>query len=214
MTPIRPPEQAFRSKEEVRQGVWEYLEAHDQVTFPRPCFGRVPNFVGARAAAERLRELPEWHQARTVFAAPDACLHPAREAALREEKALLVAAPRLTGFYLLEGVPPQEAFAASAIKGFARFGRRVAPGPALPAVDLYLTGAVAVDRRGNRIGKGAGYGDREDDILSRAGLIGPATPRTALVHEAQVFEDLSRLMEVQDRKVSIIVTPEEVFRVG
>lgn len=214
MTQIRPAERTLRSKEEVRQAVWEYLEACDLVAFPRPCSGRVPNFIGARAAAARLRALPEWQRARTVFAAPDACLHPAREAALREGKALLVAAPRLTGFYLLEGVPPEEAFAASAIKGFARFGRRVAPGPALPAVGLYLTGAVAVDRLGNRIGKGMGYGDREDEILSRAGLIGPATPRVVLAHEAQIFEDFSRMMEARDRRVSVIVTPEGVFRVG
>jgi 5-formyltetrahydrofolate cyclo-ligase len=174
----------------------------------------VPNFVGAREATERLQSLPEWRQARTVFAAPDAPLHPAREIALSEGKALLVAAPRLTGFYLLKGIPPIDAFAASAIKGFARLGRRVEPGPAVPNIDLYLTGAVAVDMRGNRIGKGAGYGDREDEILTRAGLLDTATPRIVLVHAAQVFDDFSRLMEVQDRKVSVIVTPEKIIWVG
>jgi len=72
---------------------------------------------------------------------------------------------------------------------------------------------VAVDKKGNRIGKGTGYGDREDAILSDSGLIDRETPRVALVHEARVFEDLSYLMGEKDRRVSIIVTPKEVYRI-
>lgn len=203
---------AFKSKKEVREAVWAFMEENDLVTFPRPCHGRIPNFIGSKVAAERLKTLPEWREARVVFSAPDSSLHPARSEALKDGKTLLVVAPKIKGFYLLRDIPQENAFEASAIRGFQRFGKRVEIGSDLPKVDLYLTGAVAVDKKGNRIGKGTGYGDSEDEILSGAGLIDEETPRVALVHEIQVFDDLSALMEERDRKVSIIVTPEGIYR--
>jgi len=203
----------FKSKQELRQAVWDYMEKGDLVTFPRPCYGKVPNFIGSPAATERLISVPEWRGARVLFSAPDSPLHPARCEALKEGKILLVAAPRLKGFYLLKEIPSDKAWEASSIRGFSKFGRAIEIGPHLPKVDLYLTGAVAVDKKDNRIGKGTGYGDREDAILSDAALIDEKTPRVALVHGVQVFEDLSCLTEEMDRRVSIIVTPKEVYRV-
>ena len=189
------------------------MEKNNLVTFPRPCYGRIPNFVDARLAAKRLRTLKDWQRARCVFSAPDSSLHPARREALIERKSLLVAAPRIKGFYLLKNIPPEKAAEASSIKGFKKYGQRVKIEPHLDRVDLYLTGAVAVDKKGNRIGKGAGFGDREDAILSETGLIDEKTPRVVLVHEVQVFEDFSSLMEEQDRKVQIIVTPPKIYRI-
>jgi 5-formyltetrahydrofolate cyclo-ligase len=203
----------FANKQELRQAVWAYMEEHHLVTFPRPCFGRIPNFHGAEAAAARLATIPEWQEARVIFAAPDSALHPARAKALENGKALLVAAPRITGFYLLKGIPPEEAFQAASIKGFEKFGQPVKLGPDLPKVGLYLTGAVAVDRQGNRIGKGAGYGDQEDLLLSQAKLIDENTPRVVLVHDIQVFEDFSTLMRRHDRRIDLIVTPERIYRI-
>ena len=49
---------------------------------------------------------------------------------------------------------------------------------------------------------------------SAARLIGLATARVGLVHAAQIFDDFSRLMEARDRKVSVVVTPEGVLRMG
>lgn len=204
---------AYKSKQELRQAVWAFMEGNNLVTFPRPYYGRIPNFIGSRNAAEMLKTLPEWKEARVIFSAPDSSLHPARCEALKDGKILLVAAPRLTGFYLIKDIPPEKAFEASAIRGFSRYGRAVKINDYLPKVDLYITGAVAVDRKGNRIGKGTGYGDKEDEILSKAGLLDEKTPRVALVHEAQVFEDFSSLMEKRDKKVTIIVTPKEVYRI-
>lgn len=204
----------FRNKQELRQAVWAYMEKNNLVTFPRPCYGRIPNFVGSSSATERLKSFAEWEKAKAVFSAPDSSLHPARCETLREGKILLVAAPKLTGFYLLKDVLPEKAFEASSIKGFSKFGRSVKIDTHLPRIDLYLTGAVAVDKKGNRIGKGTGFGDREDEILSEAGLMDEKTPRVALVHEVQVFEDFSSLMDKNDKKVMIIVTPEGVYRVS
>lgn len=204
---------SYNNKQEIRKAVWDYMEEHNLVAFPRPCYGRIPNFVGSRSATERLKTLREWKEARVVFSAPDSSLHHARCEALKEGKTLLVAAPKLKGFYLIQDIPQEKAFEASSIKGFSRFGRPVRISSKLPRVDLYLTGAVAVDKEGNRIGKGAGYGDREDAILSEKGLMDEKTPRVALVDDVQVFEDFFSLMKENDRKVSIVVTPGNVYKV-
>ena len=159
----------FKSKQELRQAVWASMEENNLVTFPRPCYRRIPNFIGSRAAAERLKTLMEWKEASAIFAAPDSPLYPARCEALREGKILLVAAPKLTGFYLIKDIPPEKAFEASSIKGFSKYGRPVKIDDNLPKIDLYLTGAVAVDQRGNRIGKGTGYGDKEMKFFRKQG---------------------------------------------
>lgn len=212
---MNPLEQKiFKNKQELRKAIWEFMEKRNLVTFPRPCYGRIPNFYGAEIATKNLKTLEEWRKARVIFSAPDSVLHHARFEALKEGKTLLVASPRLKGFYLIENVLPENAFEASTIKGFSKSGREVKIDSQLPRIELYLTGAVACDKRGNRIGKGTGYGDREDEILSRAGLMDENTPRIALVHEIQVFEDLSYLSEKWDKKVTIIVTPERVYRVA
>src|SRR5919197_766387 len=57
--------------------------------------GRIPNFAGAERAAELLRGTPEWRQARTVKANPDAAQWPVRQRALEDRKRLYMAFPRL-----------------------------------------------------------------------------------------------------------------------
>ena len=209
-----PRRRFFKSKEEVREAVWAYMEINDLVDIPRPCRGLVPNFGGAQAAARLLANLPEWERAGVVFTTPDASLHHVHCEILRAGKTLLVAAPCLTGFCLLSGVSPDKVFEATSMEGFSLYGRSVSIDPFLPRVDLFIAGAVAVDKRGNRIGKGNGsHGDREDELLSHARLIGHETPRIALVHDVQVFDNFSHLMTENDRPVSIIVTTNEVWRV-
>src|SRR5574341_148541 len=56
----------FKSKQELRQAVWAYMEENNLVVFPRPCYGRIPNFAGSRVAAERLKTFTEWDDARIL----------------------------------------------------------------------------------------------------------------------------------------------------
>jgi len=53
-------------------------------------WGRIPNFAGAEAAAERLREHPAWQAARTVKSNPDSPQRPVRQRALEDGKDLIV----------------------------------------------------------------------------------------------------------------------------
>ncbi|MHA1368932.1 MAG: 5-formyltetrahydrofolate cyclo-ligase [Promethearchaeota archaeon] len=203
----------FKTKQEIREFVWSYLEKHNLVAFPRSCHGRVPNFIGAKQAASLFKSLPEFVKADTVFSAPDSSLHTCRAAVISSNKSLLVAAPRITGFYLLSGIDRRYAWNSTTIKGFSRFGKLIKLESLTVKVDLYLTGAVAVDKNGNRVGKGTGYGDREDALLSAAGIIDEQTPRVAVIHDEQLFQDFSWLMEDTDRKVTIMITPSQIIRI-
>ena len=50
---------------------------------------------------------------------------------------------------------------------------------------MVVCGSVAVNRRGARLGKGAGYSDIEVALLQEAGLIGPSTVIVTTVHRSK-----------------------------
>src|SRR5436305_9280478 len=78
-------------------------------------------------------------------------------------------------------------------------------------VDLIVCGSVAVNRKGVRVGKGAGYSDIEVALLTEAGLISPETIIVTTVHRLQVVDD--ELPETEhDFSVDLIVTPDDVIR--
>jgi len=62
----------FDTKERARTHVWDTLEAEGIARFPFPPHGRIPNFDGARAAAERLMETDLLLNASRIKVNPDA----------------------------------------------------------------------------------------------------------------------------------------------
>src|ERR1051326_8589728 len=84
----------IRSKQEVRDHVWQALEEARVRRFPGTR-GRVPNFVGAERAAERLLELDVWKRAKVLKCNPDSPQRPVRLHALKEGKIVYMAVPRL-----------------------------------------------------------------------------------------------------------------------
>jgi len=52
-------------KRELRERVWRLLEERGVARFPRPVYGRIPNFEGAETAARRILQLEEF-RARVV----------------------------------------------------------------------------------------------------------------------------------------------------
>jgi 5-formyltetrahydrofolate cyclo-ligase len=200
-------ESVSKEKQRLREEIWREMEKSGVATFPLPCRGRIPNFAGAEAAAEKLRQLEEWKKAKVVFVNPDSPQRKVRENVLKNGKILVMASPRLQrGFLLIE---PARAHGkeryASTIKGAFKFGVEVQN---FPKPDLIVEGSVAVDPEGHRLGKGHGYGDVEIEILrKRFGEIPVATT----VHDMQVVEKVP--FEAKDEKVSIIVTPTRVIRI-
>ena len=163
--------QHFTDKDEARRAVWDRLQAERLARFPFPPHGRIPNFAGARAAAERLFEVEPWRSARRIKVNPDAPQRPVREAALRRGITVFVPTPRLRGgFKKLDParIPKDQVGPAASLSKGARFAEAVALAE-LPQLDAIVCGSVAVTRDGRRCGKGEGYSDLEYAILVRAG---------------------------------------------
>jgi 5-formyltetrahydrofolate cyclo-ligase len=201
------------SKDELRERVWSLLTDRGVARFPGAS-GRIPNFVGAEAAARRLAGLREWRAARVVKANPDAPQLPVRALALREGKRLYMAVPRLRDercFIELdpERVADHERRAAS-IKGAASEGRRVRTAD-MPKVDLIVAGSVAVRRDGARVGKGGGFSDLEWGLLSELGLAGRWTTVVTTVHPLQIVRATIPML-AHDIALDYIITPGATIR--
>ncbi|MFP3852663.1 MAG: 5-formyltetrahydrofolate cyclo-ligase [Anaerolineales bacterium] len=201
------------SKVAIRQEIWEEMQQQGVDRFPG-AQGRIPNFVGAEAAADRLDELDVWAKAKTLKANPDSPQIPARRLALRAGKRVYMAVPRLRKmacFIELDParIPPDELDRAATIKGADQHGRPVRL-EEMPEIDLILTGAVAVDRAGHRVGKGGGYSDLEFGLAREAGLVDGETPIITTVHEVQIVEE-ELPHQNHDITLDWIISPEQVI---
>jgi 5-formyltetrahydrofolate cyclo-ligase len=201
-------------KQALREDVWAHLDRRRLGRFPRPLKGRIPNFVGAEAAATLAAELPEWKAARRLKCNPDAPQRALRLRALRDGKLVFMAVPRLTEAACFIRLDPARLggrlAAASTIKGATALGDRVGP-EGLGRIDLVVAGSVAVDRRGGRVGKGGGYSDLEFALARQLGAVGARTPVLTTVHSVQVLR--SRIpMTPHDVPVDLVVTPRRVIR--
>ena len=198
-----------KAKKLLREEIWTKLETNGIARFPLPCYGRIPNFAGSDKAAEKVRLLREWENAKVVFANPDYAQQKVREYALIAEKLLVMASPRLKHGYVVvnpKDVKGMENFA-STIRGAFRSGKTV-NAQEIPKPDLIVEGSVAVDLKGHRLGKGHGYGDVE--VKTLRGMFGDI-PIVTTVHDVQVVEFVP--FEESDEKVSVIATPKRVIRI-
>jgi 5-formyltetrahydrofolate cyclo-ligase len=207
------PADLLAAKAALRQEVWSAMTAARVARFPGAA-GRIPNFAGARAAAERLAGLPVWQGARTVKANPDAAQLPVRQRALEDGKTVYMAVPRLAAaepFFALDpdhlSEPPRQA---ASIRGAIRSARRVSLAAVSP-VDLVVMGSVAAGEDGARLGKGGGFADLEFALATAAGLIGPHTVAVTTVHELQLRPAGVIPLTGHDVPVDFIVTPERVI---
>ncbi|HEX4831218.1 MAG TPA: pentapeptide repeat-containing protein [Trebonia sp.] len=81
------PADLLAAKAALRSQAWAALRSAGVARFPG-AVGRIPNFTGAEAAAERLRDLPAWAGAQTVKANPDSPQLRVRQRALEDGKTL------------------------------------------------------------------------------------------------------------------------------
>ena len=202
------------AKAALREQVWAALDQPGIARFPKPA-NRIPNFVGAEAAARRLADTGEWAKSATVKSNPDSPQWPVRQRALEDGKVVYMAVPRLAEvdpFFLLD--PERLADnprTASSIKGASRSAQTVAVA-ALEPVDLVVTGCVAVDEAGARLGKGGGFSDLEFALAAEAGLVGPDTVVVTTVHERQVLPVGVVPTTTHDLHVDVVVTADAVLR--
>ncbi|NWH41321.1 MTHSD protein, partial [Chloropsis hardwickii] len=209
--PGRALPSAGSSKWEIREKVWEHLEASGLAEFPRPVRGRIPNFKGSLQACCSLGELDVFSRAREVKVDPDKPLEGARLAALQARKTLLVPTPRLRTGLFNRIVPPPGASKeilrrCATSQGVKDYSVPVGlDGKA--QVDLVVVGSVAVSEKGWRIGKGEGYADMEYAMMVSMGAVQEDTPVVTIVHDCQVLDIAEELLDDHDLTVDYILTP-------
>jgi 5-formyltetrahydrofolate cyclo-ligase len=208
------PAALLTAKAALRDEVWRAMSVKGIGRFPAPT-NRIPNFVGAEAAAKRLAQTDEWTRAATIKSNPDSPQLPVRVRALVDGKLLYMAVPRLAEadpFFVLD--PERLADTprrAASIKGAGRSARTVSL-DAMEPVDLVVTGCVAVGEDGARLGKGGGFSDLEFALAAAAGLVGARTIVATTVHELQVRPAGEIPVTAHDITVDLMVTPSGVVR--
>lgn len=178
--------------------------------------GRIPNFAGAKLAAERLTRHTVWQDAKVIKVNPDSPQTHARRLALEAGKTLVMAVPRLQEehpFRLLDPatLSEEQLRESATIKGALKHGE-VLDLEQVPALDLVLTGAVAVNLKGARIGKGSGFSDLEYALLHETGKINADVPVCTTVHPIQILRE-NLLMTAHDISVDVVATPRAVIEV-
>jgi 5-formyltetrahydrofolate cyclo-ligase len=200
-------------RESLRQKIWREMEEKNIARFPRPVYGRIPNFVGAEQAAEKLINTDIFRRAQVVKVNPDSPQKPVREAVLRKGKILIMPTPRISrGFLVLDPkkISPALYSVAATIQGAFRYGAPIHPSET-PEVDLIVAGSVAVSVYGERLGKGEGYSELEYSILKEFNKVSEETPITTTVHDVQVV-DFHIPLEPWDLTVDYIFTPTRSIR--
>lgn len=200
-------------KQALRVARWEALKAAGAARFPGTK-GRIPNFVGAEKAAERLAATALFQRARTIKCNPDSPQRPVRHAALKAGKTVIMAVPKLAErecFWRLDPAVLHDLWKASSIKGAAQVAEPIRE-DAVGAIDLIVTGCVAVARDGARLGKGGGYSDLEYAVLRELGLVDEATPIVTTVHSSQVLEPGAIPMAPHDISLDLYATEAHLTR--
>ncbi len=193
-------------KQKLREEIWKKMDKLGISIFPY-AYGRIPNFAGSDLAGDKVTTIEEWKKAKVIFSNPDFAQQKVRENALKENKILIMASPKLKqGFLKIDSkdVKGKERFA-STISGAFKYGRKTNE---VIKPDLIITGCVAVDEENFiRLGKGGGYGDREIKMIEeKFGKI----PVITTVHDIQLVKNIP--FDEKDTRVDIIVTPTRIIR--
>ena len=180
----------------------------------------ITDFQDNNKATQILIDLPEWRSARRVFITPDNSTQLLREAAIKENKELVMTTFGIRRGSVLvrrEMVPPGQEEYASTLVGMEKYGlplRSIIDLEKTGPLDIMVTGALAISRsHGGRAGKGAGWFDAEWGMWKSLELVDQNTPIIGIVHDIQVVHEAFHL-DPWDCHMKIIVTPTEVIRLS
>ena len=167
------PADVLAAKAVLRERVWADLDRPGVARFPKPA-NRIPNFVGAEAAAGARGDAGMVGGGHGEVEPGFAAVAGANARAGGRQGRLhgRPAARRARPFFLLDPAHLEDdPRHASSIKGAAPQRARTVDVDELEPVDLVVTGCVAVDGSGARLGKGGGFSDLELAIAAEAGLV-------------------------------------------
>lgn len=196
-----------KEKENIRREIWAKLERYEVVTHPRPCYGKIPGFIGSRGIQAKLLKLESFRNAETIYTTPDIPLRLVREESLRKGKNVVVSIPGLRGYIILNPhlISPQKYGLASTLRGALSLGERIRMPEGLN-IDLVFLGSVGTNIKGARLGRGDGIYDVEYAILRELHSIDEKTPVATIVHDLQVVEREIPMLK-HDVPVDFILTP-------
>jgi len=144
-------------------------------------------------AAEKLRGLREYRDAATVFATPDETLLQARINCLADGKNLVMPAPSIReGFFIVPAhtVPFKNLSVAVTYKGLEKHGQLLKFEAIQElSVNLLLTGSLAVDLGGGRLGDGNGFFDLCCALLQELGALQQNWTVLTFILEEQISRD-------------------------
>lgn len=175
-------EEYFSGKPPLRRAVWAEF----------PPEKKIPNFPGARAAAEKLFELPLLARAKTLKVNRDRAQAHVRRLALERGITLFVATQRMErGFLKLDPATRARSYVSL---------------EEVPPLDAVIVGSVAITRTGYQCGVGFGYSDLEYALLRMHGH--PKIPVLTTVAPQQIV----RLFPYYEHDVSLsaFATPDEL----
>jgi 5-formyltetrahydrofolate cyclo-ligase len=162
--------------------------------------------VAGQAAADLVSRLPEWRQSKVVALYASRGQEPSTDAllalALAEGRMLLLPRVEADGSLTLRRVDDLAKLESSALG--IREPRADAPVVAAADAGLILVPGVGFDRRGHRLGHGAGYYDR---------LLARLPRRVFLLGHAHAFQMVGLVpTEPHDVKVRAVATPQAIIR--
>lgn len=151
-----------------------------------------PPQTTAGKIAERLRRISVYREAKTILMMPSPLLFQARINCLLDGKNLIMPSPALkTGFYRVKPFAiafPDLAYGTS-LKGISMFGKKMPEKQLKNAeIDLALTGCVALDRQGRRLGEGTGFFDLSMGVFAEYGGVTDETPVGCVLGPDQLSE--------------------------
>ncbi|RLE61454.1 MAG: 5-formyltetrahydrofolate cyclo-ligase [Thermoprotei archaeon] len=199
-----------RIKNRIRRQVWEKMEKLEIATSPRPCYGKIPNFIGSLNASNKIVKLDMFRKARVIYSTIDLPQKPIREETLRRDKILITSMPKVRGFIILDPsrIDKRMISYATTVRGSLRMGERIRILEDI-RIDLVVLGSVAVTRNGARLGKGDGQYDLEYALLRELHVIDENTPVVTTVHDVQIVDDIPMLRH--DVPADIVATPSQLI---
>lgn len=201
-------------KNDIRRQVWAKLESLEVVVGPRPCYGKVPGFLGGLSATGKITRTSVFRQARVVYFTPDGASRPLREEALRKGKTIVLSQPLLKGYVIVNGseLSEREVRLLSTLRGALMRGEKLTLLEGVK-VDMIVLGSVAADRKGGRLGRGDGLYDLEYALLREMHAADERTPVVTLIHDAQLLEAEIPMLP-HDVPVDMIATPSSLITIS
>jgi len=205
-------------KARARTLVWDIMEMKNEILYPHPVHGRIPNFRNNPDCSTNLAQLEEFQRARVIEICPSLAQEHLRLFSLAEGKVLLTPAPSIDNalFYKLDPkfLHVHDLSRAATKSGTAALGTIVN----LTAVgnihvDIVVVASVVVNPiTGARLGKGKGYGDIEYAMMRQLGACDDTTLVVTTVHESQLLDDLpASVMTEHDLPVNVVITPQRII---